>query len=150
MISAVPDAMRGRPKVTAVLAVLLIVVGLTLTVAREAFADYNFTCSSATPCGGGFPRDTNGRVSEGPGDLNPGPPQPRKWHVLGETTWYSYSSGGPIIVDDVIKYDWPETNYINESHWKVRRHEHAHARGWAHGEAPDSKNDAYNRDVDES
>lgn len=142
--------LRTRPKTTIVLAVLLIGAGLTLGLAREALATYTFTCSSTSPCGKNFPRDTDGYVQEGEGDLNAGPPQPRDWHVLGQTSWYSYSTGTSMTIDDYIKYDWPETDYINVPRWMVQRHEHAHSRGWEHWETPDSSNDAYNPDVTKS
>lgn len=149
-ISAVSAAMRERPKATAVGAVFLIVTGLSLILAREAAAAYTFNCTSATPCGKGFARDSDGYVREGPGDLNPGPLQPRKWHILGQTSWYSYSTGPPgntTTYDDSIRYDWPETHYTNTPEWMVRRHERAHSRGWAHNEGPDSRNDAYSPNV---
>lgn len=153
MISAVPDVMRGRPKATGVLAVLPIVAGLTLVVAREAVAAHTFNCSSQTPCGTGFPRDTDGFVREGRAGLNSKPHRPGAWLTLGRTYWYGYSSGVPgasQVVDDSIRYDWPATAYTNTPRWKVYGHEHAHARGWAHGEAPDSQNDAHSPDVDKS
>lgn len=137
MMAGTVAMMRERPTATFVLAVFLIVAGLTLCFAREAIA---YTFSTSYDRGAySFPRDSNGQVPEGAGDLNPGPPQPRDWHVYGQTSWY----GTLGIYSDKIQYDWPEMNWCNAPENAVRRHERAHSRGWSHGAGSPSSNPAH-------
>lgn len=139
MTAGTVAAVRRRPR--AVIAVLLIGAGLALGPARDAIA-YTFDTSYDRGAYS-FPRDSDGNVPEAAGDLNAGPPQPRSWHVLGQTTWY----GSMGIYRDTIEYDWPETDWCNIPRYKVRDHEHAHARGWSHGAGTPSSNPAFDPEV---
>lgn len=130
----------------AVLAVLLLSAGLTLSLARGAIAQalttYTFSCK-ASICGTGFPRDSDGSVPESVGDLN-GYIYGDDWTVYGSTSWYSvYPEGGGRINRDSIKYDWRATDTCGVPRYKVSNHEHAHARGWGHGYGTPDRNAAY-------
>lgn len=139
-------AMRERPKAAVVLAVLLIVAGLTLGLAREAIA-YTFNTNSDTGARG-FPRDSDGYVPEALGSLNGGgPPSSRSYHVYGQTSWWVYVAEPYQETRDSIKYDWRETDYCNVSRDRVRNHEHAHSRGWGHGWGTPAQNAAYYAEI---
>lgn len=135
-------AMRERLKATVVLAVFLIVTGLTLGLAREAIA---YTFNTGYDRGAvGFPRDSDGRVPEATGRLNGGgAPSSRDRHVYGQTSWWVYVAEPYQETRDSIKYDWRETDYCNVSRDKVYAHERAHSRGWGHGRGSPGANAAY-------
>lgn len=134
------EAMRARPKVTAVLAVLLLSAGLVLGLGREALAlaYYEFRCTStSTPKCGSWPRDSDGSVPQSVGELNPN--GYGGFITRGRTTMmYSSTRGVAKIV-----YDHAAIDYCNNVRGPVYDHEHAHARGFNHGEGSPAVNDAY-------
>lgn len=135
------SALHARPKASVALAVFLIVVGVTLGLAREAIADYTFGSNQDTGSRG-FPRDSNGFVPERSGRLNPdSPPSSRTHHKLGNARALTNSVTGEVLVD--ITYDWREVDYCNILRDSTRSHERAHSRGWGHGYGTPQTNAAY-------
>lgn len=136
--------LRARPKTTVVLGVLLLSVGLVLGLAREALAlsSYEFRCTSisSSKCGS-WPRDSDGSVPQSLGDLNPN--AYGNTVTLGRTSMMFNSTNGIAS----IVYDHPAISYCNIQRAPVYDHEHAHARGWDHGEGPREFNDAYSPTV---
>ena len=136
--------LRGRPSRMVLLAVILIVAGIMLGPARDAFA-YTFSLYSGC-CGKDYPRDSDGNVPESEG----APSNGHYDRILGYTYAYSTSSGTYTApnVTDYIKYDWVEMRRCNATSSErdaLIRHERAHSRGWGHYEDPSSLNAAYSR-----
>lgn len=140
MMADAVAGLRARPKTTTVLAVLLLSAGLVLGLAREALAlaAYEFRCTniSTTKCGS-WPRDSDGTVPQSVGDLNPN----GYGNIVtrGRTSMMYNSTKG---VANIV-YDHAAINYCNSLRGPVYDHEHAHARGWNHGEPPAKYNAAY-------
>ena len=136
--------MRGRPKVMAVLAMLLISAGLTFGLAREAVADYLFTFYNGC-CGAGL-RDGDGFVPE-----SPGTPKTGSYDLtLGFAYGSLVSTPNGYAVARWIEYDWAEMNRCGATdieRQRLRLHERAHSRGWRHGEGPASLNAAYYENI---
>lgn len=131
--------LRARPKRTIVLAVLLIGMGLTLGLAREAIA---YTFDTGYDRGArGFARDGDGYVPESVGDLNGYDYSGRV--TLGWTSWYVYVAEPYQETKDRIKYDWAATDHCKIRRYRVADHEKAHSRGWGHGYGTASTNAAY-------
>lgn len=141
MTARTVSALHARPKASVALAVFLIVVGVTLGLAREAIADYTFGPNQDTGARG-FPRDSNGYVPERVGRLNAdSPPSTRTRHRLGYTRARTNTVTGEVIVD--ITYDWREVDYCNIARSNTIGHERAHSRGWGHGYGTPRTNAAY-------
>lgn len=136
----VGEIVSARPRIVMALAMLLIGVGLTLGLAREALADYAFRCSSS-PCGNTQPIDYDGYVPEFTGD----PYSSHYDNYLG-WAWRYYD----FHYHRWIEYDAVEmrNHCANSTTWNnLYAHERAHSRGWSHFEGPAYLNAAYNKVV---
>lgn len=139
----VGELLRARPRAMMVLAMLLIGLGLTLGLGREALADYSFRCATSG-CGSqmhGNTIDYDGFVKEYYGD-------PVSGHYDGKIGYaWRYYDGR---YHRWIEYDAVEmrNHCANSTTWSnLYAHERAHTRGWSHWEAPASWNAAYNSTV---
>lgn len=132
----------GRPRVTLALVVFAVCLGLTLGVAHEAKADYQFGPYASTGSWNIGP-DSNRYVPElysGPnvGSCHNG--------IIGyDHPYYDYNASyGPLV--HYITYDSCEMRRLGATSagWsRLKVHERAHSRGWDHGEPPPHLNASY-------
>lgn len=154
------SSLRARPRLVIALAALAISLGLVLGLAGEVIAKTFVGNYRFGPNDNVAPfkiaqinwKDTDGKV-------------PQYYAIVGGSTrdnkigyTFGYAAGGvgftPPQVRRWIHYDKPQMDRIRRitcgrsggrSDWgKLRAHEHAHSRGWGHGERPASRNAAYN------
>lgn len=142
------EALRARPRLTTVLATLVICAGFSLVFAGETIAairigTYNFSRFDST---GSYYVDSDRSVPEYEAHVPDNPDNPGV-HILG-VTFTSATVYGPGDYDAKkwIHYDFAQMRNLcadQNDYNRAYAHERAHSRGWRHGEGNTTVNKAY-------
>jgi len=142
-LTVVVEAVRARPRLTVVLAVLAICAGLLLTSAGESIAairigTYNFSRSDST---GSYYIDSDRSVPEYQAYV-----PDTDVMIIGVTRYNVTAYGRDYDARVYIHYDINQMRNhcaAQDDYNDMYRHERAHSRGWRHNEGRPSTNGAY-------